>query len=285
MKTVEEQLAVIKSLIGDDCDIKVKEDGFLSRGFVIDNGRLVFKFPRNKDVRYKTEIENLNYINSLNLGINLQKVAFTSANDEYLGIYGVLGSSLEEVGLNNKQLNAVGTQLGNFLKRLHAITGHNGQPCVLKDEVESWQKRVVAVDDFLVKTFSKKEQSLIKKLMFDYMPNRLKELGEKLVFSHGDLGDGNILVDGHSKVGVIDFNDSGLLDEAADFMDIKSNRICEVMLDTYGADDVLREKVALRRDIRPLIVLKPYLTRNDPKVIGEIVAKIRNTLAKYESIM
>ena len=62
MKTIEEQLNVIQSLIGANHKIKVKEDGFISRGFVIDNGKLVFKFPRKSDVGYETEIDNLNYI-------------------------------------------------------------------------------------------------------------------------------------------------------------------------------------------------------------------------------
>ena len=94
MKKIEEQIKVINSLIGYDHKIIIKEDGFNSRGFVVDDGKLVFKFPRTKDCKYEPEIANLNYINSLNLGINLQKVAYVSNNNEYLGIYGVLGKSL-----------------------------------------------------------------------------------------------------------------------------------------------------------------------------------------------
>ena len=95
MKTIEEQKIIIQSLIGEHHNIKVMEDGFISRGFVVDNGKLVFKFPRWADVSYETEIDNLNFMNALDLGVNLQKVAYSSNTNDYLGIYGVLGKSLE----------------------------------------------------------------------------------------------------------------------------------------------------------------------------------------------
>ena len=119
MRSIEEQLNVIHSLIGENHKIKVKEDGFISRGFVVDNGKLVFKFPRRADVTYETEIDNLNYINSLELDVNLQRVAYTSNTNEYLGIYGVLGKSLEEVKLSEKDLRAVGKQLGSWKETCH----------------------------------------------------------------------------------------------------------------------------------------------------------------------
>lgn len=285
MITIEQQLEVINSLIGDGHKIKVKEDGFISRGFVIDNGSLVFKFPRKEGVDYKFEIENLNNLNLLNLGINLQKVAYTSNNNEYLGIYGVLGKSLEDVNLSKEEKENIGHQLGAFLKKLHQVKKDNGLICNLKTEIEAWQNRVKSIDDFITKTFTEKEQEIIHTLMFKYMPNKLNHLGEELVFSHGDLGDGNVFIDDNLKVGVIDFNESGLLDEAGDFMDISSDIIRNAMLDSYGADDILREKVEIRRDIRSLIVLKPYLTRNNPQVIDELIKNIRNTLRKYENII
>ncbi len=99
--------------------------------------------------------------------------------------------------------------------------------------------------------------------MFEAVPKELIRLGEKLIFSHGDLGDGNILVDKNGKVGIIDFSEILYLDEAADFMDVSSNELREQMLDTYGADDILKEKVALRVLTRPLFVLGDYIKRGN----------------------
>lgn len=285
MKSIQEQLEIVYSLIGNSHKIDIKEDGFMSRGFVIDNGNLIFKFPRNKDVDYKTEIDNLNLINSLDLGINLQKVVYVSNDNSYLGIKGVLGKSLEEIKLDKNQKCEVGKQLGEFLKKLHNTKINTEVIYTLKSEIEAWQNRVVFVNDFITKTFSEKEQKTIYKLMFEYMPSRLKELGEILVYSHGDLGDGNIFVDNAGKVGIIDFSESGLLDEAADFMDIDSDEIRQEMLNVYGANNTLREKVEIRMDIRPFIVLKPYLTRNNGQVINELINKIRKILNKYENLL
>ena len=181
--------------------------------------------------------------------------------------------------------SSVGEQLGLFLKKLHQIHDHIGMPCTLQAEIEAWQNRVKFVADFIIKTFSEREQEIINVLMFEYMPNKLNKLGENLVFSHGDLGDGNVFVDDKLKVGVIDFNESGLLDEAGDFMDIASDIIREEMLNAYCATPDLREKVEIRRDIRSLIVLQPYLTRNNPQVIDELVSNIRQTLTKYEHLL
>lgn len=285
MRSIEEQLNVIKSFIGDNHKIDIKEDGFISRGYVIDNGDLVFKFPRKPNVKYEAEISNLNYINSLDLGVNLQKVAFKSDENEYLGIYGIKGKSLEEINLTIEEQKEVGRQLGLFLKKLHQIRDFQGLPCKLDEEIKAWQDRVKCVDNFILETFSEKEQNILHKLMFEYMPTRLNQLGENLVFSHGDLGDGNIFVDEKLKVGVIDFNESGLFDDAADFMDISSDIIRDSMLNAYGADDVLREKVEIRRDIRSIIVLKPYLTRNDSKIIQSLVDSINKTLLKYDYLI
>lgn len=109
------------------------------------------------------------------------------------------------------------------------------------------------------------------------MPDMLRGLGEKRVFPHADLGDGNIFIDGGGKVGVIDFNESGYIDEASDFMDITDNDLCAVMLDTYGADENLRKKVEMQRRIRPIFVLDVYAER-DEDTVQKLIQQIRNNL-------
>lgn len=96
---------------------------------------------------------------------------------------------------------------------------------------------------------------------------------------------GEITSDSNNRVGVIDFNESGLLDEARDFMDVSNGVIRNEMLNAYGASKELREKVEIRRDIRSLIVLKAYLTRNNPQTISTLVEDIRKTLTKYSFLL
>ena len=95
---IEEELQIISNLTGvDKDDIKYSDDGFLSRGYIIENGRIVFKFKKQPEVSYKNEVKMLNFLNSLNLDINLQKVGWVSENDNYLGLYGVVGKSPGEI--------------------------------------------------------------------------------------------------------------------------------------------------------------------------------------------
>lgn len=97
MQMVTAEIELIKDLTGvDDSRIRFSDDGFMSRGYVIDGGRLVFKFKKRSDTTYVHEIQNLDYLNRQDLGVNLQSVAFRSADDRYLGIHGVPGVSLEQ---------------------------------------------------------------------------------------------------------------------------------------------------------------------------------------------
>ena len=76
--------------------IAVSEDGFLSYGYIVDDGKYIFKFKKSPDVTYKNEIQLLNHLNCLELGVRLQRVGWQSEDDQYLGLYGVCGRSLEK---------------------------------------------------------------------------------------------------------------------------------------------------------------------------------------------
>ena len=75
-------------------------------------------------------------------------------------------------------------------------------------------------------------------------------------------------------MGIIDFNESCYPDEAADFMDVGDERICAEMPEQYGADAVLRRKVAIRRRGRPLVV-QPYLRHGRKNEIDRLASAIR----------
>ena len=284
---MKEEKEIIKRLTGitDENLIKLHDDGFLSRGYVVDKGRIVFKFPKREDVTYDNEIEIINFTNKLNLGINLQKIRWISKENLYLGVYGVVGHTIDGQQLTSEQQQNIGNQLGAFLKKLHQAKYDSGYYLTLQEELAEWQRRYKSVTDFIKSEFSVEEQKNIDYLMMNYVPETLLSLGENLVFSHGDLGEGNIFLDENGKIGIIDFNESGIFDEAADFMDIDSDEIRNAMLDSYDASETLRKKVELKKDIRPIIVLDVYLIRGDKKIINGLVNKIRQTLTKYASLI
>lgn len=107
-------------------EITFSDNGFLSYGYIIGDGEIIFKFKKNETVSYQNEIEILNYINSRKLGVNLQKCAFASHDDSYLGIYGVRGFDWKEpyhfriVMLPEAdELRAAMRRMGEFLDGYH----------------------------------------------------------------------------------------------------------------------------------------------------------------------
>ena len=272
----KEEIGLVSTLARvDEKDIEFSDDGFLSRGYVIDDGRIVFKFKKQPDVSYKNEIKMLNFVNSLGLNVNLQKVGWASDDDSYLGIYGVIGKSLEKIELTDEARDSYAKQIADFLRRLHSESFEDAEKLSVADEIKAWQERFEKSMDVLSRYFEESEIKKMNTFVYAYVPEKLTALGEKMVFSHGDLGMGNIFVDENGKIGIIDFSESIYLDESADFMDIEDDKLCGKILDYYNADDTLREKVKTRRAVRSMFVIGTYRDRPE---ITRFVEKIREWL-------
>lgn len=267
LQTIEQLTGVLPT------QIKLADDGFWSRGYVIDNGRIVFKFKKSPEVKYEPEIKALEFVNSLNLGINTQKVGWVSPDDSYLGIYGAVGRSLDT--LPNPDYQSIGSQLASVLHKLHQAHPEDAEVFTLDKELAAWQERYQKSHDRFLDYFSEEEIARLDEFVFETIPAKLKELGENIVYSHGDLGDGNIFVNDDGKVGIIDFSEMCYFDEAGDFMDVSSEELRTAMLDAYGADKTLREKVRLRVLVRPLIVFGDYARRGDTEQVEQLIAKIK----------
>lgn len=269
---------IIESLTGRKREeITFSDNGFLSYGYIIGDGEIIFKFKKNETVSYQNEIEILNYINSRKLGVNLQKCAFVSPDDSYLGIYGVRGFCIENTELSKETKISIGTQIGKFLKKLHSLKPDCDNLYSLRSELTVWQERFEKSLSVLNRFFAEDEIAALSRFMLEYAPERLMNLGESYVFSHADLGEGNIFLDSDGKVGIIDFNESGYADEAADFMDIEDDLIAEAAMMSYNTDETLREKIRIRRLLRPMFVIETYSERGE-KHIRKYINRLKETL-------
>lgn len=68
-------------------------------------------------------------------------------------------------------------------------------------------------------------------------------------------------------------------------MDVSNEELRTAMLDAYGADDTLREKVRLRVLVRPFIVFGDYVRRGDTEQVEQLVAKMKELLEQgYDRI-
>ena len=271
---IDEELQIISSLTGvDSKSIQFSDDGFLSRGYIIDGGRIVFKFKKWPEISYKNETKVLNAISSLDLGVPLQKVGWISDTDEYLGLYGIVGQTIKP---NPK---GYGEQIGKFLKRLHTVDINCDRTVSLENEFTVWKDRFSRSKDVLARYFSEAEIKKMEEFVTVTVPSSLSQLGEKLVFSHGDFCLGNIFADDNGKIGIIDFSEAGFYDEAADFMDMEDDELCAKILDVYGADDILREKVKIRRFAHPMFTIGTYRDRDESE-LNYFVNKIRKWLGE-----
>jgi aminoglycoside phosphotransferase len=255
---IDEEQKIVSSLTGVAPEkIEYSDDGFLNRGYIIDGGRIVFKFKRWPEISYTNEIKVLNFISSLDLDASLQSVGWTSKKDEYLGLYGIVGNTIKP------NPSGFGEQIGKFLKKLHAVDFKDAKSSPLEKEFAVWTDRFSRSKDVLFNYFSEEEIARMEEFVNVTAPNELKALGEKPVFSHGDFCLGNIFVDTAGKLGVIDFSEGGYLDEAADFMNIEDDKLISDALDAYDANDTLRKKVSIRRAAHPMFTIGTYRDREE----------------------
>lgn len=269
---MEAEFKTVMELTGADrAQIKFCDQGYKSRAYIIGEGEIVFKFRRYQNVNYDQEVKNLAYLRTLHLELGLPQVGWRSESGEYLGLYGVQGNKLcgakFEPGL-------VGASLGKAVAVLHSAKPANFKKTALPAEVAAWQKRYHNARTLMQNYFEQSEIERLDEIMDQDLPHDLATLGEKLVLSHGDLSEGNIILSEQGEVGVIDWGDMAYLDEAADFMDIEDNRICDYMLDYYQADEVLRQKVQLRRQVRPIFVFGDCV-RKDERNAKRLMRQVR----------
>ena len=273
--------------------ITFHDKGFLSRGYVISNGEIVFKFPKYPHVNYENEVITLDFLREQNfseiLDINLQRVNkdwTDTSTYRHIGFYGVPGESIADLQRKSAQLDThyIGTQLGKFLSKMHEQNKATTIGETLEDEInrdiEIWKNMDTDAKEFLNQHFTKSDQTLINKLVTQYVPAELRKLGEQLVYSHSDIHEGNVFIDSKEKVGIIDFDNAGFYDAARDFARMDNDDILSAMLNTYGANESLRKKIEIRRDIvRPFTMLARLLFPED------YIEKAKDTVEKYKNLL
>jgi len=241
---MNDDLMIIKQFINifDDNRIRFNDIGWASRAYLIDDGRIVFKFPRDNEARqdYAREVETLKLIKPH--FSNTPKIEWSNENNDYIGFYGVVGEPLDEEfpSRPNVDQQKVGADLGEFLRELHALTPpDNASKMTLRDVISEHQDKYKKSSPELRKYLTDVDLRRVDDLFMREMPSKILELGEKPVFCHGDLQGQNVIVRDDGSAGIIDFGDAGICDQSIDFAWFEGE-ILESMLVAYGDDEVLR---------------------------------------------
>lgn len=278
----EKEIEIVKRLTGveDDSRIFVNEVGWTSRIYIIDNGKIVFKFPRNKKFREecRQEVAVLALLKKHKFDVGTPVLNWTTEDNAYFGFYGVEGKPLKDVihNLNEEQKIDLGTQLGEFLKQLHGITDYGEiKAQTPSEQVEEYLKMYREDRDLLRAFFNESELAAIDDFFAHEVPKCMTGSGE-LVFCHGDLDYNNTLVNDTNQVGVIDFGDARLYDKSQDFRGMDDETLREAMIKAYGGGEIISRAAAEATSKMIDILNLIYCANNrDLKERDEYIERIR----------
>ena len=284
---MKDEIQKVIELTGATKDrIKLNDDGHVSRVYVVGDGEYIVKFPRWEELNYNNEVAALNYLNTLELPVNIQRVKWVADNHRCIVFHGVKGTPLDKIkNLTTEQKQSIGKQIGAFIKLLHSIkpgTIDIGMR-TLEKELQNYNKVFDELQDFFKKYLTPKEHERVNYLAYEYLPKMRRELGEKLVFAHEDIYEPNIIVDENGKVGIIDFGNAGYHEQAVDF-GIDDVELGKIVLDAYGADEKVRKKVELKYDTSVLAHPKYHIERHgDKSEFDRMALIVRGIINKYKS--
>lgn len=276
-KQLVQQLAGIKKGA-----IELNDIGWTSRVYLVDNGRLVFKFPRSDVVKkeYEQEVIILKLLEQADTNIQLPKIRWTHPNNDYIGYEGIIGRTLDEVSktLEETEKQQIGTDIGNFLKQLHNMNYQGGNDMSVEDEIAQFQSKYLEAIPVLERKFTADEQVRVKQLITEIMPKEMRELGGKPVVCHGDLGYWNIVYKGDGMVGLIDFGDIGNYDQSKDLMGLSDQIILDSALNVYGDSQLLRKKIAIRRKVLPVMDISYFESKNNTERLDKTLVELRQSI-------
>ena len=278
------ELKIVKDLtkVKDESRIVINDIGWTSRVYIIDDGKFVFKFLKNKS--YQEELEHeaniLNLIKNYDFNVNIPLIKWVGENKEFIGFKGITGKSLTTEIINElsaEQKRELGTQIGTFVKILHGIDykgkSPNNENNVIKWLLESFNKRKRT----LKKYFNENELAFIEKLVTS-LPEKSSKYGIEEVFCHGDLGYNNIIISDQFEIGITDFGDAGNLDKSYDFIGLEDDVMLDAAILAYGGDTNLMEKVAIRRQLLPLMEMLFLIDRKHMVEIKKCAVKMCENL-------
>jgi aminoglycoside phosphotransferase (APT) family kinase protein len=278
------ELKIVKDLtkVNDEKRIVINDIGWTSRVYIIDDGKFVFKFLKNKkyqeELVHETNILKLIINHEFNVSIPL--IDWVGEDNEYIGFRGIKGKAMtaEIINeLNEEQKRKIGTQIGLFIKILHAIDYKGKSPNSENNLIEWFLESFSKKKRTLKKYFNENELLLIEKLV-KRLPENSSKYGIEEVFCHGDLGYNNIILSDNLEVGIIDFGDAGNLDKSYDFIGLEDDVMLDAAILSYGGDNDLMGKVEIRRQLLPLMEMLLYIDRKDNVEIEKCASKMRENI-------
>jgi Ser/Thr protein kinase RdoA (MazF antagonist) len=288
--STENELKIVKHLTGvDDNRIAISEIGWTSRVYIIDGGKVVFKFPRNAKFREecKQEVAVLKLLKGRQFSLSVPVLNWTTKDNTYFGFYGVEGKPLGEVidSLSKQQKVEIGMQIGNFIKQLHGIKDYGDiKAQTLDEQSKEYQDWFRKDRDLLKDFFNESELIAIDNFFENEVPKSMTGTSE-LVFCHGDLDYNNVLINSKNQAGVIDFGDARLYDRSQDFRGMDDEVLLEAMIKAYDSGEVI-SKAAAAASSQMIDVLNMLYCIKQKDLIGinDSLVRIKSKILKLGKI-
>ncbi|HEY8999248.1 MAG TPA: aminoglycoside phosphotransferase family protein [Candidatus Saccharimonadales bacterium] len=282
---IEREKRIVQKLAGlpDETSIVFNDKGWDSRVYSVGGGTFFVKFPRSEKIRgrYAQEIDALK-LAATSGKVAVPKVVWQHPRNDYFGYEGVRGEQLSTIvaSLDDKIKQSIGATLGEFLRDFHQKKLPGARTADAAKEIAQLQDWYAPSASLIKQTFSEGERQTLERLVHEAWPKRFAGFSGKLVLCHNDLGFANILLTEGNRVGVIDFGDVAYGDESKDFIGFTDTTIFEAALKAYGDGEGLRGKIALRLDVRQIIILTAAIGKHDEPTVKQTLASLREIIAR-----
>lgn len=278
-EVIEREMQLVQKLAGVSKGAVAPNDaGWDSRVYSVNGGQYFVKFPRSEKIRgrYTYEIAALRLAAQLGPAIQVPKIKWTHPANDYFGYEGVPGLGLGEIipALDESAKQAVGEAIGEFLKKFHRLELPGTKARTVEQEIAQLQEWYEPAVPVIRQYLSEAERQKLDNLVGEVWPREVLELGRDAALCHGDLGIGNIFYD-NGRVGIIDFGDVGYYDRSKDFIGLEDLQVLEAALVAYGDHENLRQKIAARRVVPPIIGLRFYIDKKDGPGVQRKLASIK----------
>ncbi|MBR0427300.1 MAG: APH(2'')-Ia/If/Ih family aminoglycoside O-phosphotransferase [Clostridia bacterium] len=235
-------------------NIKIIGEGYDSKAYLI-NDEYIFKLKisSNKKKGYKKEKAVLDFLNrNLRTTIKIPQIDFIYIDNELsiMGYKKINGAFLTPdiyKEMNVKQQEILKKDIAKFLKDMHNLDYAEIKEYVIDNKQNCFEEY-----DLLQKTIyndlTEKEKKYIEKF-FERL-NNTTIFNDKKCLCHNDFSCNHLLIDNNKKlVGIIDFGDSGIIDEYCDFIYLLEDSEEEIgkdfgedILQLYGDIDINKAK-------------------------------------------
>ena len=235
-------------------NIKIIGEGYDSKAYLI-NDEYIFKLKisSNQKKGYKKEKAVLDFLNrNLKTTIEIPQIDFIYIDNElsimgYKKINGAFLTSDIYKEMNVKQQEILKKDIAKFLKDMHNLDYAEIKEYVIDNKQNCFEEY-----DLLQKTIyndlTEKEKKYIEKF-FERL-NNTTIFDDKKCLCHNDFSCNHLLIDNNKKlVGIIDFGDSGIIDEYCDFIYLLEDSEEEIgkdfgedILQIYGDIDINKAK-------------------------------------------